>query len=134
MNDPNREFLEQPERDLLAGALNRFSQEAQVLTQEVRDLKTTVVAERKGRRLTVRLFLVSIVVLAAIMGGRIADLRAKDAQNCRNRLQGRVDVRSAIDATVDEVALYFVLDSDERIDLRKRAALRVDAELPDPSC
>ena len=133
MGDDRNELTPQ-ERDRLADALDRFSEEASALTGEVKELRTTVIVERKGRRLSTRLFFVALLLIAVLGSGYIADLRAKDSENCRNRVAGRSDVRSAIDATVDEVALYFNLSSGERVELRDRAALRVKAELPTPDC
>ena len=108
------------------------------LIAEVRGLRSDVQAERRGRRLTVRLFYASLFVIAVVLSGYVANTRAEqrasDRQACTVRVDGRSDVRAAIRAAVDEVAVYAEVPRADRVKLADRVRDRVLLELPTPAC
>lgn len=106
----------------------------EALTSSIDGLRSDVRDERKGRRLSVAVIVVALL-LGAFLGVReIRNQAAEDRAACVTRTQSRADVRSAIAIAVDEGARELGAGDESRLALGRRVDAAVLEELPPPEC
>lgn len=77
---------------------------------------------------------VSVVLLCASTALSVTTLVRTEVIDCATRHRSRTEVRAAIEAAVDEVAVYVDAPPHERAEVRRRVAVRVRQEFPPPHC
>jgi hypothetical protein len=113
---------------------DRLTAEVRGLRGDIGNLRGDVQQERRGRRLSLAAMALAILIGGAVLVDDQRDENADDARQCGIRTESRHEIRSAIDAAVDEVAAYAELTDEERADLRGRVRVRALEELPPPNC
>ena len=108
------------------------------LTNEIVGLRKDVREERHGRRLSIAVMSV-VLVVGLVVGGLVLSARAQQdardaAVTCSTRTVGRSDVRAAIRRAVDVVASYADVPASERADLLDQVTVAMLEELPPPAC
>lgn len=105
---------------------------------ELRTLRQVVMEERRGRRLSIRVFAAAVVVVILVLGGYVVRWRAEDARysrsTCSERIARTEQIRVAIAAGVEAVADYASATDQERRDVLRAVDQRVRQELPPPDC
>lgn len=106
------------------------------LMVEVRRATGTLADERKGRKLSMRLAAVAVSIGLLLPTLVIIRWRADDArysrQTCSQRIERSEQLRSAIIAAADAVALYVEVDDADRREVLEAVDEAVRGELPPP--
>ena len=119
-------------------AINRLTAEIVGLRADVRD-------ERRGRRLSIVAVCVALLVGGFIINtervnreNQVRSDRVRSAQEqataCQARIDGRADVRKAIIATANRLAVEFHQSPSQRHVIADEVTLAVAATLPTPTC
>lgn len=101
-------------------------------TATVAQAMETVAAERRGRKLSMRLLSAAVVLILVVGAGRLADYRAQRKTDCANRVISRQEVRNYGEALVDGISdpPLFQLTEDQKTDLLDVAETVGREELP----
>lgn len=105
---------------------------------ELRAVRTTIMDERRGRRLSIRLTAVAYGVVVLFIVGFLVNWRSDEARysrvTCVERTARAQQIRDAIVTGVDAVAVYLEADSRERAEVERVVDEAVRLELPPPDC
>lgn len=97
------------------------------LTDEIRGLRTDVRLERRGRRLSIAVMALALLIASVVF-------ISTQHQTCTNRQAGRSDVRAAIRRAVDVVAVYADVEPKDRAKLLDQVTVAMIEELPPLNC
>lgn len=105
---------------------------------ELRAVRETIMGERRGRRITGRLTVAVLLSLLVVMGGLVWSDRVDDARysrsTCGQRIERSEQIKAAITAGVDAIAVYVHADEVERREVLAAVDEAVRAKLPPPDC
>ncbi len=105
---------------------------------ELRAVRTAIMDERRGRRLSVRLTGIAYGVVVLFIVGFLLNWRADEARysrvTCVERTARAQQIREAIVTGVDAVAIYLDADDHERAEVERVVDEAVMQELPPPDC
>lgn len=105
---------------------------------ELRAVRTAIMDERRGRRLSIRLTGVAYGVVVLFIVGFLVNWRADEARysrvTCVERTARAQQIREAIVTGVDAVAVYLDADEHERAAVERVVDEAVLEELPPPDC
>lgn len=105
---------------------------------ELRAVRTTIMDERRGRRLSIRLTGVAYGVVVLFIVGFLVNWRSDEARysrvTCVERTARAQQIRDAIVTGVDAVAVYLEAEDHERAEVERVVDEAVRRELPPPDC